>query len=60
MSKKAKIGLIQLKITNNIKRNIENSIKKIRLAAKKKVNIICLPELFLTNYFCQSENHSNF
>ena len=60
MSKKAKIGLIQLKITNNIKRNIENSIKKIRLAAKKKANIICLPELFLTNYFCQSENHSNF
>ena len=60
MSKKAKIGLIQLKISNNNKKNIENSIKKIRLAAKKKANIICLPELFLTNYFCQSENHSNF
>ena len=36
MSKKAKIGLIQLKISNNNKKNIENSVKKIRLAAKKK------------------------
>ena len=60
MSKKTKIGLVQLKISNNINKNIENSIKKIKLAAKKKANIICLPELFLTNYFCQSENHSNF
>ena len=60
MNKKTKIGLIQLKISNNINKNIENSIKKIRFAAKRKAKIICLPELFLSNYFCQSESHSNF
>ena len=60
MNKKTKIGLIQLRITNDIEKNIKNSILKIKQAAKKGAKIICLPELFLSNYFCQSEKHSNF
>ena len=60
MNKKTKIGLIQLRITNNIEKNIKNSIIKIKQAAKKGAKIICVPELFLYNYFCQSEKHSNF
>ena len=60
MNKKTKIGLIQLRITNNIEKNIKNSIIKIKQAAKKGARIICVPELFLSNYFCQSEKHSNF
>ena len=60
MNKKTKIGLIQLRITNNIEKNIKNSIIKIKQAAKKGAKIICVPELFLSNYFCQSEKHSNF
>ena len=60
MNKKTKIGLIQLKITNDIEKNIKNSIIKIKQAAKKGAKIICVPELFLSNYFCQSEKHSNF
>ena len=32
------------------------AISKIYKAKKKGANIICLPELFLTNYFCQIEN----
>ena len=60
MNKKTKIGLIQLRIKNNIEENIKNSIIKIKKAAKIGAKIICLPELFLSNYFCQSEKHSNF
>jgi N-carbamoylputrescine amidase len=30
------------------------------LAAKKGAQIVCLPELFRSRYFCQSENHRNF
>ena len=60
MNKKTKIGLIQIRISNNIEKNIKNSIIKIRQAAKKGAKIICVPELFLSNYFCQSEKHSNF
>ena len=60
MKKKTTIGLIQVKVSNNPITNIENSIKKIKEAAKKNAKIICLPELFLSPYFCQTENHSKF
>ena len=39
---------------------MSTAIKKIKEASKKKAKIICLPELFLSNYFCQQEKHSNF
>ena len=60
MTKKTKIAIVQTKVSNNEKLNIKNSIDKIKLAAKKKAKIICLPELFLSPYFCQTENHSKF
>ena len=60
MIKKVKIGIIQSKISDNIQTNINSAIKNIRKASLKKAKIICLPELFLSNYFCQTENHSNF
>ena len=60
MTRKTKIGLIQLKISNNKNFNLKNSIKKIKEAKKKGAKIICVPELFLSNYFCKTENHSNF
>ena len=60
MIKKTKIAIVQTKVSNNEKLNIKNSINKIKLAAKKKAKIICLPELFLSPYFCQTENHSKF
>ena len=60
MTKKTKIAIIQTKVSNNEKLNIRNSIDKIKIAAKKKAKIICLPELFLSPYFCQTENHSKF
>jgi len=60
MKKKTTIGLIQTKVSENQNRNIESSIQKIKEAAKKKAKIICLPELFLSPYFCQTENHAKF
>ena len=60
MIKKVKIGIIQSKISVNSQKNIQSIIKNIRKAASKKAKIICVPELFLSNYFCQTENHSNF
>ena len=60
MVKKVKIGIIQSKISDNIQKNINSAIKNIKKAALKKAKIICMPELFLSNYFCQTESHSNF
>ena len=60
MIKKVKIGIIQTKISDNIQKNIDSAIKNIKKAASKKAKIICMPELFLSNYFCQTESYSNF
>ena len=60
MIKKVKIGIIQSKISDNFKNNLISAIKNIKKAASKKAKIICMPELFLSNYFCQTESHSNF
>ena len=60
MKNKIRIGLIQMKMNSDPKRNIIIAIKKINEAAKKGAKIICLPELFLSSYFCQQEKHSNF
>ena len=60
MPKKTRIALVQMKMSSDPNKNIIIAIKKIREAAKKGAKIICLPELFLTYYFCQHEKHSNF
>ena len=57
---KTRIALIQMKMSSDQKKNMSSAIKKIKEACKKKAKIICLPELFLSNYFCQQEKHSNF
>ena len=57
---KTKIALVQMKMSSELKKNIQNATNKIRIAAKKGAKVICLPELFLTKYFCQVENHKNF
>ena len=54
------IGLIQMACTNDPKQNLQNAIDFIREAAKKGAQIICLPELFLSSYFCQTENPEHF
>jgi N-carbamoylputrescine amidase len=40
--------------------NLEKAIAFIREAAKQGAQIVCLPELFRSQYFCQSEDHANF
>ena len=51
---------MQMKMSSDPKKNIQNATNKIKIAAKKGAKVICLPELFLTKYFCQVENHKNF
>jgi N-carbamoylputrescine amidase len=57
---KVNIGLIQMKCTENVQENIEKTILKIREAAAKGAQIICLQELFSSLYFCDVESHENF
>ena len=46
---KTRLALIQMKMSSDKEKNIKNAIAKIRFAKKRGANIVCLPELFLTN-----------
>jgi agmatine deiminase len=48
-----KVGLIQSKVTNNLKFNLEKTLKMVEQAVKKGAEIICLQELYKTPYFPQ-------
>ena len=54
------VGLIQMKCTDNPANNLDRSVQKIKSIADQGAQIICLQELFCSQYFCQSENHANF
>jgi len=58
--KKVKVGLIQHSCSADVKQNLDQAIEKIRVAAASGAQIICLPELFRSLYFCDIENHENF
>lgn len=57
---KVVLGLVQMKCANDPNVNLRNAIKKIEEASRKEAQIICLPELFKSLYFPQSEDTDQF
>uniref|UniRef100_A0A7V2ZKS4 Carbon-nitrogen hydrolase n=1 Tax=Ignavibacterium album TaxID=591197 RepID=A0A7V2ZKS4_9BACT len=57
---KFKVGLIQLSLSKNPNENLKKAVDWIEKAADKGAQVICLPELFRSQYFCQSENINYF
>ena len=51
-----KSGLVQMRMGPDPDANLESAIAHIRDAAKRGANIVCLPELFRAQYFCQRED----
>ena len=59
-SAKTQVALVQMQCGAEPAANLERAIGFIRDAAKLGAQIVCLPELFRSQYFCQSEDHANF
>ena len=57
---KFRVGLVQMSCTPNPEENMKSAIAHIREAAKQGAQVICLPELFQTQYFCQREDLTLF
>src|SRR4051812_32011207 len=55
-----KIGLIQTSVGLDKAANIEKTVLAIRDAAGRGASLICLQELFASQYFCQTEDASFF
>lgn len=58
MSKNDKftIGLVQMAMSSDVDDNLKRAGEFVREAAGKGAQIICLPEMFRSQYFCQRED----
>lgn len=57
---KVNIGLVQMSCTSDKQQNLQKAVGKVREAAQKGAQIICLQELFTSLYFCDVEDYDNF
>ena len=57
---KFQIGLVQMSASPDPAKNLARAIDFVRQAASRGAQIVCLPELFQTQYFCQREDASLF
>jgi N-carbamoylputrescine amidase len=55
-----KIGLIQMACSADSEENLEQAVGKVEEAVKGGAQIIVLPELFRSHYFCQQEDAAIF
>ena len=60
MADKFHLGLVQMSASPDPDQNLQHAIERVRDAAQKGAQIICLPELFQTQYFCQREDAALF
>ncbi len=57
---KFKVGLVQMGMSDKPQENLEKAVAKVAEAAKAGAEVVCLPELFRSPYFCQKEDAALF
>jgi len=60
LNKPFTLGLIQMRMTADTAANVVHACDMLAKAAKKGVQVACLPELFRSPYFCQTEDPDVF
>jgi len=60
MPDKFRVGLVQMSCSPEPDDNLSRAVDAVRNAAARGALIVCLPELFRTQYFCQREDASLF
>jgi N-carbamoylputrescine amidase len=60
MGEKLTVGLLQRKCSTDPAANLAGTIEAIGDAAKRGAQIVCLEELFRSQYFCREENSEYF
>jgi len=57
---KVNVGIIQMSCVKEKDINLQKAVQKIKEAAAKGAQIVCLQELFTSLYFCDVEDYENF
>ena len=59
-SRQIKLGLIQMACSPDPDSNLRKAVERASEASRAGANLICFPELFRSQYFCQREDHAAF
>ena len=59
-NKKFIAAVVQMAMSKDVDENLSKAISLIEKAVENGAEVICLPELFRSQYFCQTEDISNF
>ncbi|MEM9243254.1 MAG: carbon-nitrogen hydrolase [Pseudomonadota bacterium] len=54
------IALIQMRCSNQARENLDKAITMLKEASQKGAKVACLPELFMSQYFCQQHDSDLF
>ena len=54
------IGLIQMSCEREPQHNLDKAAARIEEAAERGAQVVCLQELYRSEYFCQSEDNASF
>ncbi len=60
MPNTTRVALIQMSCSPDTQANLDKAVSRVREAAEAGARLICLPELFRAQYFCQREDHALF
>ena len=60
MAHSIRVALIQMSCVPSTEANLAKAVSRVREAADAGAKLICLPELFRAQYFCQREDHALF
>ena len=60
MSTNFRVALVQMSCSADPDANLDKAADRVREAARAGAQVVCLPELFRTQYFCQREDHALF
>src|SRR5437867_7445800 len=60
MPSRFKVGLVQMAMSPEPAKNLDRAVARVREARRAGADVICLPELFRSQYFCQREDASLF
>jgi len=55
-----RVGLVQMAMSADLQANLDKAAARVEEAAGKGAQVVCLPELFRSPYFCQREDVALF
>jgi N-carbamoylputrescine amidase len=55
-----RVGLVQMRCSPDPEENLAKAVERAGEAARRGAGIVCLQELFRSQYFCQTEEHARF